>query len=132
MFSNRARCCANVQFLLTRRTSNGDDIMRMLVGLFGLILVASVLSAPVDDPQNAEILRYISENIGIDGYRFEFATSDGTSRTEEAELRNPGTENEAIVVRGSYSYTGPDGTVYVINYVADENGFQPEGAHIPK
>uniref|UniRef100_A0A182VC91 Uncharacterized protein n=1 Tax=Anopheles merus TaxID=30066 RepID=A0A182VC91_ANOME len=101
-------------------------------GAIALTLVISAFAAPLDDSRNAEILRYSSENIGIDGYRFEFATSDGTSRTEEAELRNPGTDNEAIAVRGSYSYTGPDGTVYVINYVADENGFQPEGAHIPK
>ncbi|KFB43831.1 AGAP006001-PA-like protein [Anopheles sinensis] len=106
--------------------------MRMLVGLVTLTLLAVALTAPLDDSQNAQILRYNSENIGIDGYRFDFETSDGTSRTEEAELRNPGTDSEAIVVRGSYSYTGPDGTVYVINYVADENGFQPEGAHIPK
>ncbi|XP_053666419.1 endocuticle structural glycoprotein SgAbd-5-like [Anopheles marshallii] len=106
--------------------------MKMLVGVLGLSLVLSVFAAPLDDSRNAEILRYSSENIGVDGYRFEFATSDGTSRTEEAELRNAGTDNEAIAVRGSYSYTGPDGTVYVINYIADENGFQPEGAHIPK
>ncbi|ETN59435.1 cuticular protein 26, RR-1 family [Anopheles darlingi] len=107
--------------------------MKMLLGLVTLsVVVVAILGAPLDDSRTAEILRYDSENIGIDGYRFEFETSDGTARREEAELRNAGTENEAIVVRGSYSYTGPDGTVYVINYVADENGFQPEGAHIPK
>ncbi|XP_053677538.1 endocuticle structural glycoprotein ABD-5-like [Anopheles nili] len=106
--------------------------MKLLAGLMAMALVTCVLAAPLDDPANAEILRYSSENIGIDGYRFEFATSDGTSRTEQAELRNAGTDGEALVVRGSYSYTGPDGTVYVINYVADENGYQPEGAHIPK
>ncbi|XP_058067237.1 flexible cuticle protein 12-like [Anopheles bellator] len=106
--------------------------MKMFLALVALSILSAVLAAPLDDSRNAEILRYSSENIGIDGYRFEFETSDGTSRREEAELRNAGTDSEAIVVRGSYSYTGPDGTVYVINYVADENGFQPEGAHIPK
>lgn len=30
------------------------------------------LSAPVDDSQNAQIVKYESENIGIDGYRFEW------------------------------------------------------------
>lgn len=34
-------------------------------------------------------------------------------------------------MQGSYSYTGPDGIVYTINYIADENGFRAEGAHIP-
>ncbi|XP_053684262.1 flexible cuticle protein 12-like [Sabethes cyaneus] len=104
--------------------------MKTIIGL--LVLLTVTFAAPIDDSQSAQILKYDSENIGIDGYRFEFETSDGTSRSEQAELRNAGTDAEAIVVRGSYSYVGPDGTQYVINYVADENGFQPEGAHIPK
>ena len=53
------------------------------------------------------------------------------SRQEEAQLKNAGSENEAISVRGSYSWTAPDGQVYTVNYIADENGFQPEGAHLP-
>ncbi|EDS43453.1 larval cuticle protein 8.7 [Culex quinquefasciatus] len=105
--------------------------MERVIVVFCMVLMAG-LAAPVDDSQNAQIVKYESENIGIDGYRFEFETSDGTARQEQAELRNTGTDAEAIVVRGSYSYVGPDGTQYVINYVADENGFQPEGAHIPK
>lgn len=35
------------------------------------------------------------------------------------------------VMQGSYSYTGPDGILYTITYIADENGFRAEGAHIP-
>lgn len=62
---------------------------------------------------------------------FSYETSDGVSRQEEAELKNAGSENEAISVRGSYSWTAPDGQVYTVNYIADENGFQPEGAHLP-
>ena len=54
------------------------------------------------------------------------------SRQEQAELKNVGTENEALVVRGTISWTAPDGVVYTLNYVADENGFRPEGEHLPK
>lgn len=53
------------------------------------------------------------------------------SRQEEAQLKNPGTENEAMSVRGSVTWVAADGQTYTLNYVADENGFQPEGAHLP-
>lgn len=59
-------------------------------------------------------------------------TSDGKSHQEEGQLKDVGTDHEAIVVRGSYTYVGDDGQTYTINYLADENGFQPEGAHLPR
>lgn len=37
----------------------------------------------------------------------------------------------AEAVSGSYSYTGPDGVQYSITYTADEEGFHPQGAHLP-
>jgi Insect cuticle protein len=61
-----------------------------------------------------------------------FETSDGTSRQEQAELKNVGTENEAISVKGSYSFVGDDGQTYTVDFIADENGYQPSGAHLPK
>lgn len=44
---------------------------------------------------------------------------------------NPGTEDEYIVMRGSYSYVGPDGVLYTMSYVADDKGFRPTGGHLP-
>lgn len=46
-------------------------------------------------------------------------------------MENEGSENEEQVVSGSYSYTGPDGNVYTVQYRADANGFQAFGDHIP-
>lgn len=57
-------------------------------------------------------------------------TSDGTRRQEQAELREFG-DHQALAVRGSYAYIGPDGREYSVSYVADENGFHPEGDHLP-
>lgn len=62
---------------------------------------------------------------------YSYQTSDGVSREEKAELKNVGTENEALVVQGSYSYVGEDGVTYTVNYIADENGYRASGVHIP-
>lgn len=91
--------------------------------------IAACLAAPAED--HAQILRYENEQSEDHSYNFAFDTSDGISRQEQAELKNVGAEDEAMVVRGSFSYTGDDGIVYTINYIADENGFRPQGAHLP-
>ena len=36
-----------------------------------------------------------------------------------------------MAVRGSYRYKDPEGNDIVVNYIADENGFVPQGAHLP-
>ncbi|KAJ6633498.1 Flexible cuticle protein 12 [Pseudolycoriella hygida] len=104
--------------------------MKMII-VFAVVL-AVALAAPVDDSQNAQILKYENDNIGVDGYNFAYETSDGVSRSEQAVLKNPGTEQEAIAVRGTVTWTAADGVQYTLNYIADENGFQPEGAHLPQ
>jgi len=98
------------------------------------IVFAALFAAAVALPAGPtdEVLRYDNDNIGVDGFSYGYETSGGIKAEEVGKLINPGQENEAIAVRGSFSYTGDDGQVYTVNYVADENGFQPEGAHIPK
>lgn len=38
---------------------------------------------------------------------------------------------DIIVQTGSYSYLAPDGTLISVQFVADENGFQAFGDHLP-
>ncbi len=64
-------------------------------------------------------------------YDFEYVTGDGMTRKETGYLKNPESENPIQVVRGSYSYTGRDGKVYTVEYIADEKGFRPIGGHLP-
>lgn len=35
------------------------------------------------------------------------------------------------VAQGEFSYNGDDGRNYAITYIADENGYQPQGDHLP-
>jgi len=97
-------------------------------------MVACVHARPQSNPadKDAVITKSTFENIGVDGYNWSYETSNGISASEEAQLNNVGTENEAISVRGQYSYIGADGVTYTVTYIADENGFQPQGAHLPK
>lgn len=41
--------------------------------------------------------------------------------------------SDAVVTKsGSFSYTSPEGIPIHLNFVADENGFRAEGAHLPQ
>lgn len=54
-------------------------------------------------------------------------TSNGIATQEQGNLKQvPGAESPSIAVRGSFQYTAADGLVYQVNYIADENGFQPQ------
>ncbi|XP_073837836.1 larval cuticle protein 65Ag1-like [Musca autumnalis] len=97
---------------------------------FIIVFVALFALALASNPQDAETLRYES-NVEPERYEYAVETSDGKTAQEEGHLEDQGTEDEAIVVKGSYSYVGDDGQTYSVNYVADKNGFQPQGAHLP-
>ncbi|RLU21716.1 hypothetical protein DMN91_006092 [Ooceraea biroi] len=76
--------------------------------------------------QDIPIVSYSSDNIGDGNYQFSYETGNGIS-VQEAGHQQGKTES----VSGSFSYTGPDGAQYSISYTADENGFHPQGAHLP-
>ncbi|XP_044313583.1 larval cuticle protein 65Ag1-like isoform X1 [Drosophila rhopaloa] len=99
--------------------------MKFLIVFVALFAVA--LAAPAG--QEAEILRSESD-VGPESFKYDLKTSDGTSKQEEGQLKNAGTEQEAIAVKGSFSFVADDGQTYTVNYIADENGFQPQSAHL--
>ncbi len=68
----------------------------------------------------------------IHSYLFSYETGNGIVFQEQGTLKNPGQRDlESSAVVGSYSYTSPEGIPITVNYVADENGFRAEGAHLP-
>ncbi|XP_055600680.1 pupal cuticle protein 36a-like [Uranotaenia lowii] len=77
------------------------------------------------------ILRYENINNGDGSYRFDYATGNGIQHREEGYNRKIGPELGEQIVNGGYSYTGPDGKVYSVQYKADAGGFQPVGDHLP-
>lgn len=87
--------------------------------------VASAATRYGTDERTAEVLRQTAD-VHPEGYAFNYETSNGLTAQEQGQL-----QGEAVVVRGSFKYPSPDGTPIEVTYVADENGFQPQGAHLP-
>ncbi|XP_045764326.1 endocuticle structural protein SgAbd-6-like [Maniola jurtina] len=100
----------------------------MKITVFALAVVALVSALPQDPSQAqaqppVQILKQESE-VDVNGYNFEFETSDGTSRQEQGEYKND-TEQQGLSVKGSYKYIAPDGQQISVTFVADKNGYQP-------
>ncbi|KAJ8732702.1 hypothetical protein PYW07_015301 [Mythimna separata] len=81
------------------------------------------------ETQDVKLLRYDFKNDGLGTYSFVYDQSDSSSHNEEGELRNAGTDNEFVAVKGSFSWTDPDGVYHNVDYIADENGYQPLPDH---
>ncbi|XP_026729612.1 cuticle protein CP14.6-like [Trichoplusia ni] len=94
----------------------------MLQKLIFLVAVGTVLAA--DNKPVPEILSQ-SKTSNPTGYAFDFKTSDGVSRKEEANLVKVG-DKYGISVKGSYSYISPDGIEYQVIYTSDDKGFKPQ------
>ncbi|XP_004524496.1 larval cuticle protein 8-like isoform X1 [Ceratitis capitata] len=100
--------------------------MKFVIVFVALFAVA--FAAPADS--DAQTLRFDSDVLPS-SFNYAYETSNGIKEDAQGELHNEGSENEAIAVRGSYSFVADDGQTYTVTYVADENGFQPQGAHLP-
>ncbi|XP_044253222.1 endocuticle structural glycoprotein SgAbd-2-like [Tribolium madens] len=110
----------------------------MLQVTFSLCLLCLVSGAQYLPPflrgfgqPNIQILRFDNSNNGDGTYNYAYSTANGISAQEQGFLKNVGSANEAEVAQGSYSYTAPNGQQISVTYTADENGFHPQGAHLP-
>ncbi|XP_035434978.2 cuticle protein 3 isoform X2 [Spodoptera frugiperda] len=125
-----AQASAGSAFLDAPRQSNG---FQGQTGAFSSNSQSGAYSGfearPVERAQaaferNAAILRQDNSNDG-ETYAYAYETENGISGEEN------GVATNGVQAQGSYSYTGDDGKVYSVRYTADENGFQPQGDHLP-
>ncbi|XP_011500283.1 PREDICTED: endocuticle structural glycoprotein SgAbd-8-like [Ceratosolen solmsi marchali] len=97
-----------------------------------LALVALVRAQQQTLQQPIAIVRQAQDISPEGSYSYSYETENGIAA---AELGEPRVINEegaaAIAAQGQFQYTAPDGTPIAVSYVADENGFQPQGAHLP-
>ncbi|CAB0033986.1 unnamed protein product [Trichogramma brassicae] len=83
--------------------------------IIAIVALAAVACAQQQPP--VAILRQTNDIYPDGSYAYSYETENGIAHQEQG---------------GSYGYTAPDGTPYVITYVADQNGYQPQGEHLPK
>ncbi|KZC07897.1 PREDICTED: endocuticle structural glycoprotein SgAbd-8-like [Dufourea novaeangliae] len=74
-----------------------------------------------------------TQDISPDGsFSSRWETGNGIIVQEDGVLKNPGQKDaEAEEVRGSASWTAPDGTKINLGWLANENGANFQGAHLP-
>ncbi|KFB36050.1 AGAP005451-PA-like protein [Anopheles sinensis] len=108
-----------------------ETVSHCIVASFVVALVVAVPQRPQargnfgggGDDAGAEIVNQDTV-INADGsYTYNYETSNGISASQAS--------NDGTNANGNFAYTAPDGQRIEVVYVADENGFQPQGAHLP-
>ncbi|VEN46387.1 unnamed protein product [Callosobruchus maculatus] len=78
-----------------------------------------------------QVIRIISQTQdgpNPDGsYSWSYEAENGISAREQGRPKAA----DLLEAAGDYKYTAPDGSNIVLTYVANELGFQPQGAHLP-
>ncbi|KAJ2948707.1 hypothetical protein O0L34_g7963 [Tuta absoluta] len=74
--------------------------------------------------RSARILA-LDSDVKEDQFRYNYETENGIKAEEQ------GREADGIEAQGGFQYTGDDGQIYSVSYAAGQNGFQPQGAHLP-
>ncbi|ODM90379.1 Larval cuticle protein LCP-17 [Orchesella cincta] len=107
--------------------------MKYLVVITVLVGVAAAQKFSATRSGNEIVItRSESENNGDGTFKWASELSDGTKLEQSGYVKaGPDPEKPIQVIEGSYSYITPEGETINLKYIADENGFQPEGVHLP-
>ncbi|KAH8397414.1 hypothetical protein KR222_003148, partial [Zaprionus bogoriensis] len=95
-----------------------------LILSFALLAVAVTVQARPDAFDARAETRDFKSDIKEDGsYAYQYQTSNGIAQQEQ------GVGGQ--YASGSSAYYSPEGELVQLSYTADENGYHPQGAHLP-
>ncbi|EDS33314.1 cuticle protein [Culex quinquefasciatus] len=110
-----------------------------------LVLAAVAHAAPQGQSDADTPILSQSSDIQPDGsFSYAFETGNGIKVEDQGTIkrvrvpktdetgRTIGEDEIPVAVQtGSFQYMAPDGQIYTLRYIADENGFQPQADHLP-
>ena len=98
-----------------------------------MILIAVFLAVAAAAPQDSRPIAILKQSQNHDTerqeYSFSYEAENGISVSESGVQKQIG-EESGTVSQGRFSYP-EDSKTYTITWVADENGFQATGDHLP-
>ncbi|KAJ6647113.1 Pupal cuticle protein, partial [Pseudolycoriella hygida] len=97
--------------------------MKLLICCMLLIASSQALSFARDRDANARILRADSDSYPDGSYQYGYEADNGIE-VEESGVAG-------VSVSGSAKWVDEEGTPIELTYTADENGYRPQGAHLP-
>ncbi|XP_038209989.1 larval cuticle protein LCP-17-like [Zerene cesonia] len=92
-------------------------------------LVACASAASV--PNTVSVVRSISQSEPDGTFQYSYELDNGITSNAEGKLKVLGQDEVALEVAGSNSYISPEGEKIETTYIADENGYHPQGSHLP-
>ncbi|KAL6261458.1 hypothetical protein P5V15_006550 [Pogonomyrmex californicus] len=101
---------------------------------FFIVSLALIAVALAQHPhqQHVAILKQAQDISPEGSYHYSYETENGIAVSEQGAPRSVGPDGTpAVISEGQFQYTAPDGTPIALQYTADENGFHPQGAHLP-
>ncbi|XP_067648308.1 pupal cuticle protein Edg-78E-like [Eurosta solidaginis] len=93
-----------------------------LLAIIATLACSSHQAALTYDGQ-AEIVKHDSQTSPDGSYKLDYATSNGISVQEQGFGGQHST--------GGFAYYSPEGELIQLSFLSDENGFQPQGNHLP-
>ncbi|CAD0198323.1 unnamed protein product [Chrysodeixis includens] len=100
-------------------------MLSILFVISALLMQMLGASPAVDNQSRAQILRYDIETANLpNSYKFHYDADDGSSRTEQGAILNPGTKDAALDVAGAVRWYDAKGHLYQMTYKAGKRGYR--------
>ncbi|XP_068145409.1 larval cuticle protein III/IV-like [Drosophila tropicalis] len=87
--------------------------------MFKILLICALAALAM---ANDEVLKSVNE-VNPDGFRIESALSDGSAQEATGDVHGN--------IHGSFEWVSKEGEHIRVQYVADENGYQPQSDILP-